>query len=127
MRSDPSTRRALSRPATCAAAVAAFLFALAGTGHALRAADLPSWPLQQQPGPDGDPRQDKTTWPRSSAPFSPAAKKTGAPRPALEARGDSDFVLGGGWKLQEIRRVAGTARELSVPGVDSGRWTAAAR
>jgi hypothetical protein len=36
--------------------------------------------------------------------------------------GNGDWTLSGGWKLQEARKVAGTARELSASGFDSRSW-----
>ncbi|HYN00818.1 MAG TPA: glycoside hydrolase family 2 TIM barrel-domain containing protein, partial [Vicinamibacteria bacterium] len=45
-----------------------------------------------------------------------------APKPALTDSGNGDLVLTGGWKLQEARKVAGTARELSVAGFDASSW-----
>ena len=96
--------------------------ALCGTGFSSPlAAELPQWPLQQQPGPDGDPRQDPATFPRSACP--PRSRRSGRPRrPSLTDAGNGDLVLSGGWKLQEARKVAGTARELSVPGFDASSW-----
>ncbi len=85
-------------------------------------ADRPSWPLQEKPGPDGDPRQDPSTFPKSRAPFSPPRKRDLAPRPPLTDIGNGDLVLSGGWRLQECRRVAATAHELSVPGYDVSSW-----
>ena len=32
------------------------------------AAGLPQWPLQHQPGPDGDPKQDRASFPKSTVP-----------------------------------------------------------
>jgi hypothetical protein len=86
------------------------------------AAERPHWPLQRQPGPDGDPRQDRATFPRSTVPPRKPAKKAVTPRPVLTDAGNGDLVLTGGWKLQEARKVAGTARELSVPGFDASSW-----
>ena len=122
MRNQPPIHRVLSRSASLALAGGALLVALAASGHTLRAADLPSWPLQQQPGPDGDPRQDRSSYPRSSVPPSRPVEKPVAKRPAFTERADGDFVLGGGWKLSQARKVAGTARELSLPGFDASRW-----
>ena len=86
------------------------------------AAERPQWPLQHQPGPDGDPRQDRATFPKSPAPPQKPQKRALAPKPALTDRGNGDWTLEGGWKLQEVRKVAGTARELSVAGFDARSW-----
>ena len=45
-----------------------------------------------------------------------------APKPSLTDAGNGDLVLTGGWKLQEARKVAGTAQELSAPGFDASSW-----
>jgi hypothetical protein len=86
------------------------------------AAGLPQWPLQHQPGPDGDPRQGRATFPTSPAPPQKPHKRITAPRPGLTDAGNGDLVLTGGWKLQETRKVAGTARELAVAGFDASSW-----
>ena len=85
-----------------------------------RAAEWPSWPLQMMPGPDGDPRQDRTTFPKSRTPAEAPRKRALVPRPPLTDAGDGDLVLSGGWKLQECRKVAATIRELSTPGYSAG-------
>ncbi len=105
-----------------ALAAAAGLLACGTLVSAQLAAELPHWPLQHQPGPDGDPRQDEATFPKSSvAPQKPRARAL-VDRPALADLGHGDFALRGGWKLQEARKVAGTALELSTPGFDSRSW-----
>jgi hypothetical protein len=86
------------------------------------AAELPHWPLQVQPGPDGDPRQDPASYPRSAVPPQKPQKRATVAGPALRDAGDGDFTLTGGWRLQQTRKVADTARELSAPGFDSGSW-----
>jgi len=86
------------------------------------AAEPPQWPLQHQPGPDGDPKQDRATFPKSTVPPRKPQKRISAPKPALTDAGNGDLVLTGGWKLQEARKVAGTARELSVAGFDASSW-----
>jgi beta-galactosidase/beta-glucuronidase len=86
------------------------------------AAGLPQWPLQHQPGPDGNPKQDPATLPRSAVPPRTPQKRVATPKPPLTDAGNGDFVLTGGWRLQEARKVAGTARELSVPGFDDSSW-----
>jgi hypothetical protein len=103
-------------------AVATGLFAWGGLVSTQLAAELPQWPLQIQPGPDGDPKQDPATLPKSTVPPL-APRKRGLPAgPALTDLGNGDFALSGGWKLQEARKVAGTARELSAAGFDSRSW-----
>lgn len=82
----------------------------------------PQWPLQTNPGPDGDPKQDPASFPRSVAPRQKPQKRAVVPRPALTDAGNGDWTLSGGWMLQEARKVAATARELSVPGFDARTW-----
>jgi hypothetical protein len=102
-----------------------FILCLAICGGAFAAslsAELPQWPLQHQPGPDGDPKQDPATFPRSTVPPRKPRKRIATPLPPLTDAGNGDLVLTGGWKLQEARKVAGTARELSAPGFDASSW-----
>ena len=86
------------------------------------AAEWPQWPLQHQPGPDGDPKQDRASFPKSSVPPQKPQKRITEAKPALTDAGNGDLVLTGGWKLQEARKVAGTARELSAAGFDASAW-----
>ncbi len=101
---------------------AACLLSAAAFAATQRAAELPHWPLQVQPGPDGDPRQDPTTYPKSTVPPQKPQKRAASAGPTLREIGNGDFALAGGWKLQQARKVAGTARELSAPGFDSRSW-----
>jgi hypothetical protein len=86
------------------------------------AAELPHWPLQVQPGPDGDPKQDPATFPKSVVPAQPPQKRLVPSQPALAKAGDGNWRLSAGWKLREAIRVPDTARELSIPGYDSSNW-----
>ncbi len=79
------------------------------------------WPLQQRPGPDGDPQQDPATFPRSNVPPQAPVKRTLHPRPLLADTGDGNLVVSG-WKLQAVLKVAGTIREVSLPGFDTASW-----
>jgi len=103
-------------------AAAAFLAACGALASSQLAAELPQWPLQGQPGPDGDPRQDPSSFPRSSLPPQKPQKRALVAGPALTDVGNGDLTLSGGWKLQEARKVADTAKELSTPGFESRAW-----
>lgn len=80
------------------------------------------WPLQQRPGPTGDPGQDPATFPKSAAPAQAPSKRALPPRPVLLDRGDGNYELSGGWKLQSFTQVAGTIHEISQPGFDVSAW-----
>ena len=84
--------------------------------------ERPAWPLQMSPGPDGDPRQDPVTWPKSKVPAESPVKRVRSPLPALMEAGPGDWTLAGGWKLQSVIKVAATVRELSAPGYDTSAW-----
>jgi len=90
--------------------------------HAQPVPERPSWPLQNRPGPDGDPKQDPATFPRSTVPAQPPQKRLMPPQPALTEAGDGNWRLSGGWKLRAAIEVPDTARELATPGYDSSSW-----
>ncbi len=116
-----SPRRRARRALRAAAAAAGLLVSGAFLSTQL-AAELPHWPLQQQPGPDGYPHQDPATYPKSTVPAQKPHRSAMASSPALRDDGNGDWALAGGWKLQETRKVARTAHELSLPGFDSRAW-----
>jgi beta-galactosidase/beta-glucuronidase len=80
------------------------------------------WPLQNRPGPTGNPGQDPATFPKSSVPPQAPQRRAMPPRPVFTDTGDGNLVLSGGWKLQSFAQVAGTIREISLPGFDSTAW-----
>ena len=80
------------------------------------------WPLQRQPGPDGDPNQDPATFPKSSVPPQTPQKRTSPQRQPLTDLGAGDWQLSGGWKLQAVIRVPDSVREIAQPGYDASSW-----
>jgi len=99
-----------------------FVWALLLPCLALAQSAYPSWPLQVQPGPSGDPGQDPATYPKSLVPSQKPVKRKLAPLPVLQDAGNGDWLLSGGWKLEAAPKVAVTARELSTPGYDATTW-----
>jgi len=82
----------------------------------------PSWPLQRQPGPDGDPRQDHATFPRSTVAPQAPQRRVQAPLPVLVPLGENDWALRGGWRLRSVLEVPDTIREISQPGYRTEGW-----
>lgn len=80
------------------------------------------WPLQRQPGPDGDPKQDPASFPKSSLPPQAPRQRTIAQQPLLTDLGDGNWQLSGGWKLQTVLRVPDSVREIAQPGYNSVSW-----
>ncbi len=109
----------LPRPSLALLSIAALLFSGA---RAAETADRHHWPLQQKPGPDGDPEQDPATYPKSAVPPQSPHKSGFAPRPILTDTGDGNWILSGGWQLQSVIKVAGTIHEISQPGFDATSW-----
>ena len=121
MRSEKRTVNAIGRRlirgvGLAMVALVTALTVAAGSG------DYPTWPLQQQPGPDGDPKQSPTTFPKSRVPPQKGQKRVRSPRLSLTNIGHGRQVLSGGWKLAAAPSVAATVKELSQPGFDVSKW-----
>ena len=86
------------------------LLTAVGAAPAAEPPSPPQWPLQRQPGPDGDPRQDPATFPKSSASAQAPQRRARPSRPVLADAGDGNLVLSGGGRLQSVLKVAGTMR-----------------
>jgi hypothetical protein len=82
----------------------------------------PHWPLQDRPGPTGDPMQDPATFPKSDIPAQAPVKKDRPEQPALESIGTGRFRLSGGWRLQTVVKVPDTIYEISQPGYRNADW-----
>ncbi len=80
------------------------------------------WPLQGSPGPDGDPKQDPSTYPKSSVPAQAPLKRSHGEQPILAETSPGNWVLSGGWRLKSALKVAATVKEISEPGFDSSGW-----
>lgn len=119
------------RPSTCLLApfpsMKPLPFAALLTGLLLAAASATAfaapehWPLQQRPGPDGDPQQDPATFPKSTVPAQAPQKRALAPRPILTDAGSGNWILAG-WQLQSVLKTPGTIREISQPGYNAATW-----
>ncbi|PTY06335.1 glycoside hydrolase family 2 [Opitutaceae bacterium EW11] len=101
-------------------ALALSLAPTVGTGQA----GPPHWPLQQQPGPTGDPRQDPSTFPGPTPAWTPRLRVRPA-EPALTPAGSGDWLLRGAWKFAAAPEIADTIREISTPGYTDARWLVA--
>ncbi len=67
--------------------------------------------------------QDPSTMPKSKAPFSrPVAQKSLAPRAALEANGENEWTLAGGWTLTPAPGVTAEGSQIAGSGFSTKDW-----
>ena len=84
------------------------------------------WPVQTRAQAGYRAPQDPSTWPKSRAPYSnPVAKPLPSGRTALQADGDNQWTLAGGWKMAAAPTVKATGEEITKAGFDTKSWLAA--
>ena len=67
--------------------------------------------------------QDPATWPKSRAPYpAPVAKPVRTGQPSLQANGDSQWTLAGGWQMAAYPDVSAELLEIMKPGFDTKNW-----
>src|SRR5580698_11312671 len=81
------------------------------------------WPVQTRGQAGYRAPQDPATMPRSNAPFSrPVAKKLPADREALEATGEGEWTLAGGWRMTPAPKVNADGAAISVAAYSARDW-----
>ena len=81
------------------------------------------WPVQTRAQAGYRAPQDPSTWPKSRAPYpAPVAKPLPTGRAALQADGDNQWTIAGGWEMAAAPTVTATAQEIAKPGFDSKEW-----
>src|SRR3984885_5443379 len=81
------------------------------------------WPVQTRGQAGYRAPQDPATMPRSNAPFSrPVAKKPPAEHEVLEANGEGEWTLAGGWRMTPAPKVNADGAAISVPAYSARDW-----
>jgi hypothetical protein len=69
--------------------------------------------------------QDPATWPKSRAPYPRPVAKPVNTGPTLQAEGDNQWELAGGWQMAAAPPVSATPQDISKPGFETKSWLAA--
>ena len=81
------------------------------------------WPVQTRAQAGYRAPQDPSQWPHSAAPFSkPVAQPLPPARTALQARGENEWALEGGWKLTPAPKANAGGATISEDGFDTKDW-----
>jgi Exo-beta-D-glucosaminidase Ig-fold domain/Glycosyl hydrolases family 2/Concanavalin A-like lectin/glucanases superfamily/Glycosyl hydrolases family 2, TIM barrel domain/Glycosyl hydrolases family 2, sugar binding domain len=81
------------------------------------------WPVQTRGQAGYRAPQDPATMPHSNAPFSrPVAKKPPAEHEVLEADGEGEWTLAGGWRMTPAPKVNADGAAISVPDYSARDW-----
>ncbi|HEY4900866.1 MAG TPA: LamG-like jellyroll fold domain-containing protein, partial [Terriglobales bacterium] len=84
------------------------------------------WPVQTRGQAGYRAPQDPSTWPKSRAPIpSPIAKSAAAGRIGLQADGDNQWTIAGGWQMAAAPKVSASAQEIAKVGFDTKEWLVA--
>src|SRR5271157_2032911 len=84
------------------------------------------WPVQTRAQAGYRAPQDPSTWPKSRAPYStPVAKLVPSGRVALQADGENQWTIAGGWQMIAAPKIKASAQEIAKASFDSREWLAA--
>jgi hypothetical protein len=83
------------------------------------------WPVQTRGQAGYRAPQDPATFPKSRAPYPPAVAKPLPSGPALQAEGDNQWTLAGGWMMAAAPTVKASSAEIAAAGFDTKGWLAA--
>jgi hypothetical protein len=83
------------------------------------------WPFETRAQAGYRAPQDPATIPRSRAPFSHPVAKVVSARPALEANGNNQWTLAGGWKMIPAPEITADGATISQAAYSARDWLAA--
>jgi hypothetical protein len=83
------------------------------------------WPVQTRAQAGYRAPQDPATWPKSRAPIPTPVAKPVAARVGLQAEGDNQWTIAGGWQMATAPKIKASAQEIAKAGFDSKEWMTA--